>query len=117
MSKPTKLLMGNVAREKILKGVNAIYEPLKLALGPEAGRALMYRTYGRGPRMTEDGHTIAQVIEPKDEFEKLVADAFKEAAAKTNEKAGDGTTTTAPASRPSTCSGSPTYCNAGRYLQ
>ena len=95
MSKPTKLLMGNVAREKILKGVNAIYEPLKLALGPEAGRALMYRTYGRGPRMTEDGHTIAQVIEPKDEFEKLVADAFKEAAAKTNEKAGDGTTTTA----------------------
>lgn len=94
MPKPTKTLIGNSAREKILKGVNAIYEPLKLALGPEAGRALMYRTYGRGPRMTEDGHTIAQVIEPKDEFENLVAQSFKEGISKTNEKAGDGTTTT-----------------------
>ena len=68
MNKPTKILMGNQAREKILRGVNAIYLPLCVALGPEAGRALMYRTYARGPRMTEDGHTIAQVIQPKDEF-------------------------------------------------
>lgn len=95
MPKSTKVLMGHAAREKIVKGVNAIYEPLKLALGPASGRALMYRTYGRGPRMTEDGHTIAQVIEPKDEFEKLVSDAFKESAERTNVCAGDGTTTTA----------------------
>ncbi len=94
MSKPTKTYLGREAREKILKGVNAIYDPIKLALGPAAGRALMYRTYGRGPRITEDGNTIVSVIEPKNEAEKLVADAFKEATNKTNEKAGDGTTTT-----------------------
>ncbi len=90
----TKILLNNDARNKILKGVNVIFEPLKLALGPQSGRALLYRTYGRGPRMTEDGHTIAQNIEPKDEYEKLVAETFKEGIAKTNEKAGDGTTTT-----------------------
>ena len=66
----TKILTGNAARNKILKGVNIIYNAVKLALGPEAGRALMYRTYGRGPRITEDGHAIAQVIEPKDEYER-----------------------------------------------
>jgi len=91
---PTKTLLGNKARQAILRGVNAIYEPLKLALGPAAGRALMYRTYSRGPRITEDGHTIAQVIEPENEFEKLAADTFKEGTEKTNQKAGDGTTTT-----------------------
>lgn len=91
----TKTLLGSEARKKILSGVNAIYEPLKLALGPASGRALMYRTFGRGPRMTEDGHTIAQIIEPKDEFEKLVADTFKEGSSKTNTRVGDGTTTTA----------------------
>src|SRR3990167_5770241 len=95
MNRPTKILTNHQAREKILRGVNAIYFPLCIALGPEAGRALMYRTYGRGPRITEDGHTIAQVIEPKDEFEKLIADAFKEAITQTNARAGDGTTTTA----------------------
>jgi len=94
MANPTKVLTGEKARDAILRGVNRIYQVTKLTLGPESGSALMYRTYARGPRIVDDGHTIAQVIEPKDEFEKLVADAFKETAAKTNEKAGDGTTGT-----------------------
>ena len=94
MSKPTKILLGNKARQAILRGVNIIYDAVKLTLGPESGSALMYRTYARGPRIVDDGHTIAQVIEPKDEFEALVANTFKETAAQTNQRAGDGTTTT-----------------------
>ena len=92
--KKTKIITGLKAMEKILAGVNAIYQPLRLALGNESARALMYRTFGRGTRMTEDGNTIAQVIEPKDEFEKLAAEAFKESIMRTNILAGDGTTTT-----------------------
>lgn len=91
---PTKTLMGVKAREAIIKGVNAIYEPVRLTLGPEGGNALLYRTYNRGPRITNDGVTIAKVIEPKDEFTAIAAQTFREAAEKTNEKAGDGTTTT-----------------------
>ena len=91
----TKILVGSKAQEKILAGVNAVYEPLKLALGPNSARAMMYRTYNRGPRMTEDGYTISGVIEPKDEFEKMVKDVFDEAVRRTNEEAGDGTTSTA----------------------
>ena len=85
---------GAEARRKILRGVKAIYEPTRLTLGPESGSALMYRTYARGPRIVDDGNTIASVIEPKDEFERLVAQAFRETAAETNKRAGDGTTTT-----------------------
>ena len=92
--KKTKIITESKAREKILAGVNAIYQPLRLALGNESARALMYRTFGRGVRMTEDGNTIAQVIEPKDEFEKLAAEVIKEAIMRTNILAGDGTTTT-----------------------
>jgi len=93
--KSTKLLLGVKAQEKILAGVNRVYEPLKLALGPNSARALMYNTWNRGPRMTEDGYTIAGVIDPEDEFEKLVKDAFEEAVKRTNEEVGDGTTSTA----------------------
>lgn len=94
MSNPTKTLLGGKAREAVLRGVNAIYEPARLAIGPAAGTALMYRTYGRGPRITEDGNTIASVITPKNEFEQLAAEVFKESSQKTNERAGDGTTST-----------------------
>lgn len=94
MQKTTKTKLGKQAREAILRGVNAIYEPVRLTLGPEGGNALLYRTFGRGPRITNDGVTIADVIEPEDEFEQLAAMAFKEAAKRTNERAGDGTTTT-----------------------
>ena len=92
--KSTKLILGNKSREKILRGINTIYDAVKLTLGPSAGSALMYRTYARGPRIVDDGHTIAQCIEPKDEFENLVANVLKEAAERTNQRAGDGTAST-----------------------
>lgn len=94
MDKSTKVLLGNKAREAILRGVNQIYDPVRLTLGPEGGNSLMYRTYGRGPRITNDGVTISEVIEPIDEFENLAAGAFKEASKRTNERVGDGTTST-----------------------
>ena len=94
MDKPTRTLKGAAAQKAILKGVNAIYEPTKLTLGPDSGSFLMFGTYGREPRIVDDGHIGAQGIEPKDEFENLVARTFRETASKTNEKVGDGTTTT-----------------------
>lgn len=94
MSAPTKVKLDEAARSVILQGVKAIFEPVRRTLGPEGRNALLYRTYNRGPRITNDGVTVAEVVEPKDEFVKIAADAFKEAAKRTNEKAGDGTTTT-----------------------
>lgn len=94
MSKSTRILFHNKAREAILRGVNLCYEAVRLSLGPSAGSALMYRTYARGPRIVDDGATILSVLEPKDEFTKIVVDAFKEASEKTNQRAGDGTATT-----------------------
>lgn len=87
--------MGADARRAVLRGVNAIYYPVRSTLGPQGRMALLYRTYGRGPRMTDDGVTVAEVQEPKDPFIKIVSEAFKEMCKRTVEKVGDGTTTTA----------------------
>lgn len=94
MDKPTITKLGNAAREAIVKGVNAVYDVTKITLGPDSKSILTYGSYGREPRIIDDGHIGAQIIEPIDEFENLVAHVFREAAAKTNEKAGDGTTGT-----------------------
>lgn len=93
--KQTKVALGEQANQHILNGVNAVYNAVKLTLGPKGGNALLFGTYGGSPRITNDGVTIAECIEPKNEFEKLVADSFKEACRRTNERAGDATTTTA----------------------
>lgn len=91
----TRTLLGKDARNAILQGVNAVYDPVRRTLGPQGRNALLYRTFNRGSRITNDGHTIAQCQEPKDPFARLVAQAFKEVCAKTNALVGDGTTTTA----------------------
>lgn len=82
------------ARKVILRGIKEVYDTVRLTLGPEGGNALILRSFNRGSRITNDGVTIAKCIRPKDEFEALVAEAFKEGAAKTGERAGDGTTST-----------------------
>ena len=79
----------------MLEGVNAIYRPVSLTLGPQGKNALLYRTYNRGSRITNDGYTTAEVQEPQDIFVRLAANTFKEICKRTNEKVGDGTTTTA----------------------
>ena len=92
--KRTKTLLDADAREAIHKGVNAIYEPVRRTLGPQAKTALLYRTYGRGSRITDDGVTVAEVQEPKNPFVNQAANTFKEMCKRTVEKVGDGTTTT-----------------------
>ena len=94
MSRPTKTLIGKQCRQKVLEGVNAIYFPVRLTLGPESKKALLYRTFNRGSRIVDDGYTVAECQEPKDESVRLASQAFKETCKKTNEKVGDGTTTT-----------------------
>lgn len=92
--KNTQTLVGDKARAVIRRGVNTIYEPVKRSIGPAGKSALLYRTYNRGSRITDDGVSIAEVQEPRDPFVRLVSGAFKEMAKKTVEKVGDGTTTT-----------------------
>ena len=79
-----------------MAGVNRVFNAVKLSLGPEGKNALLPRTYNRGPRITNDGITMMENARLcKDEHERLAAEAFTEGSKKTNELAGDGTTTTA----------------------
>lgn len=94
MSRPTLTLYDKKAREAVYKGVMHIYNAVSRTLGPEGKNALIYRTMNRGPRITNDGYTVAEVQNPKDIFTRLPAEAFRESCKRTNEKAGDGTTTT-----------------------
>lgn len=91
---PTKVLMHNKAREAILRGINVVYEAVRQSMGPQGGNGLIYGLYSRPYRITNDGVTLAEVIEPKDEFESLGAKAIQDAAKQTNLKAGDGTSAT-----------------------
>lgn len=95
MNRPTITLVGEKARKAVLAGVDAIYDPVKRTIGPEGKTALLYRTFNRGSRITDDGVTVSECQEPKDPHVRLAAQAFKEACKRTVEKVGDGTTTTA----------------------
>ena len=91
----TDVLTGADARKKVRAGVNAVFNAVKLTLGPEGMNALLPRSFNRGPRLTNAGVTVSENVRPADEHERLAADFFKEGSKKTNELAGDGTTTTA----------------------
>ncbi|MBX4216216.1 hypothetical protein KW797_04705 [Candidatus Parcubacteria bacterium] len=95
MNRPTTTLLGAKARKAVFDGVMAIYEPVKLTFGPEGKTALLYRTFNRGSRITDDGVTVSETQEPKNPHIRLAAQAFKEACKRTVEKVGDGTTATA----------------------
>lgn len=92
--KTTSILIGAKARQKILQGVNEIYYVVRKTFGPEGRNALLYRSLNRGNRIVNDGVTVAEVQEPKDQFVRMAAQTFKEACKRTNEKVGDGTTCT-----------------------
>jgi len=87
-----QLVFGSEAREKILKGVTKLAEAVRATLGPNGRNVLIERKYG-APTVTKDGVTVAKEIELKDPFENMGAQLVKEAATKTNDAAGDGTTT------------------------
>ncbi len=90
MSKEIKY--GSAAKEKILEGVNALSDTLKITLGPKGRNVIIEKSYG-SPLVTNDGVTIAREIELKDPYENMGAKLVLEVANKTNDEAGDGTTT------------------------
>ena len=80
------------ARTKMLNGVNTLANTVKVTLGPKGRNVVMDKSYG-APRTTKDGVSVAKEIELEDKFENMGAQMVKEVASKTNDNAGDGTTT------------------------
>ena len=80
------------ARTKMLKGVNTLANAVKVTLGPKGRNVVMDKSYG-APKITKDGVSVAKEIDLEDKFENMGAQMVKEVASKTNDEAGDGTTT------------------------
>jgi chaperonin GroEL len=83
---------GTDARDKMLRGVNTLANAVKVTLGPKGRNVVIEKSFG-APRSTKDGVSVAKEIELSDRFENLGAQMIREVASKTNDKAGDGTTT------------------------
>src|SRR6202142_4021132 len=80
------------ARERLLRGVEILNNAVKVTLGPKGRNVIIDKSYG-APRITKDGVTVAKEIELADKFENMGAQMVREVASKTNDLAGDGTTT------------------------
>lgn len=87
-----QLLFGEDARLALVRGVDALADAVKATLGPRGRNVLLEKTWG-SPTLTKDGVTVAKEIDLKDPFENMGARMVREAASKTNDVAGDGTTT------------------------
>lgn len=87
-----EIKFGEDARKKLLDGVNQLADTVKVTLGPKGRNVVLDKTYG-APLITNDGVTIAKEIELDDPFENMGARLVKEVSTKTNDVAGDGTTT------------------------
>ena len=80
------------ARDLLKRGVDQLSDAVKVTLGPKGRNVILSRSYG-APHITKDGVTVAKEIELENEFENMGAQLVREVASKTNEDAGDGTTT------------------------
>ena len=80
------------ARNRMLKGVNTLADAVKVTLGPKGRNVVIDKSFG-APRITKDGVTVAKEIELEDKFENMGAQMVREVASRTNDTAGDGTTT------------------------
>ncbi|MBL3571853.1 chaperonin GroEL, partial [Rhodovulum visakhapatnamense] len=80
------------ARDRMLKGINTLANAVKITLGPKGRNVIIDKSWG-SPRITKDGVTVAKEIELSDHFENMGAQMVKEVAQRTNDEAGDGTTT------------------------
>jgi chaperonin GroEL len=87
-----QVLYGEEVKKKLQKGVDTVANAVKVTLGPRGRNVILDKGYG-GPMITNDGVSIAKEITLKDKFENMGAEIIKEVATKTNELAGDGTTT------------------------
>jgi len=83
---------GSDARDRMLRGVDILANAVKVTLGPKGRNVVIEKSFG-APRITKDGVTVAKEIELRDKFENMGAQMVKEVANKTNDLAGDGTTT------------------------
>ena len=80
------------ARSKMMRGVNILADAVRVTLGPKGRNVVLDKSFG-APRITKDGVTVAKEIELEDKFENMGAQMIKEVASRTNDEAGDGTTT------------------------
>ncbi|MFD1193941.1 chaperonin GroEL [Seohaeicola saemankumensis] len=83
---------GTDSRDRMLKGINTLANAVKVTLGPKGRNVVIDKSYG-APRITKDGVTVAKEIELSDPFENMGAQLVKDVASRTNDEAGDGTTT------------------------
>jgi chaperonin GroEL len=86
------VIFGSAAREKMLRGVDILADTVKVTLGPKGRNVILDKAFG-APRISKDGVTVAKEIELADKFENMGAQMVREVASKTNDAAGDGTTT------------------------
>jgi len=87
-----QLLFGDEARDKVFKGVTKLTQAVRATMGPKGRNVVVERKYG-APMVTKDGVSVAKEVELEDPFENMGAQLVREAATKTNDAAGDGTTT------------------------
>ena len=87
-----EVIFSTDARDKMLRGVNILADAVKVTLGPKGRNVVIDKSFG-APRITKDGVTVAKEIELEDKFENMGAQMVKEVASRTNDEAGDGTTT------------------------
>src|SRR5690625_1340142 len=80
------------ARDRLLRGVNTLANAVKVTLGPKGRNVVLEKSFG-APRITKDGVSVAKEIELSDKFENMGAQMVREVASRTNDEAGDGTTT------------------------
>src|SRR5580692_11631821 len=80
------------ARQRMMRGVDLLSEAVKVTLGPKGRNVVLDKSYG-APKITKDGVTVAKEVELSDKFENMGAQMVREVASKTNDIAGDGTTT------------------------
>src|SRR6266545_3926353 len=89
---PKQLVFNEDARRALTRGIEQVAKSVKTTLGPKGRNVALGKKFG-GPTVTHDGVTVAKEIELPDPFENMGAQLIKEAASKTNDIAGDGTTT------------------------
>ncbi|MFH0834105.1 MAG: chaperonin GroEL [Patescibacteria group bacterium] len=89
---PKDIIFSEEARKKLFAGVTKLADAVRITMGPKGRNVILEKSYG-SPTITNDGVTIAKEIELEDKFENMGAEMVKEVASKTNDAAGDGTTT------------------------
>jgi chaperonin GroEL len=87
-----EVVFGDIARAKMVEGVNILANAVKVTLGPKGRNVVLERSFG-GPTVTKDGVSVAKEIELKDKLQNMGAQMVKEVASRTSDNAGDGTTT------------------------